>query len=68
MNVLKATTEQAKKIEGTYKNKSQIVFSLDANNNLVVSENVLYDSDFIDIKDLLFELELIEYIPLIIND
>jgi hypothetical protein len=64
MKVLKATQKQAEKLNGSYLNGSKIQFDKDANGNFVVSENVLTDDDFIEIRDTLLTLPLIEYKPI----
>ena len=68
MKVLKATQEQADKLNGEYLNGSIISFEIDANNNFVVSENILNDDDFIEIRPTLLTLPLIEYKPIETNE
>jgi hypothetical protein len=67
MKVLKATQEQAEKLNGTYLNGSKIQFEKDANNNYVLDKNVLIDDDFIEIRDTLLNLPLIDYKPINLN-
>jgi len=68
MKVLKATQEQAEKLNGNYLNGSQIQFEKDKNGNFVVTENVLKDDDFIEIRDTLLNLPLVDYEPIITNE
>jgi hypothetical protein len=68
MKVLKATQKEAEKLNGSYLNGSQIQFEKDANNNYVVDKNVLIDDDFIEIRDTLLNLPLIDYKPIEINE
>jgi hypothetical protein len=63
MLVLKATTRQKNKLEGIYKNGAYLQFIKDANNNWVVNDAVLFDNNFLDIKNELEKLPLIEFIP-----
>jgi hypothetical protein len=63
MKVLKATLYKKNKLEGIYKNGSVLQFIKDANNNYVVNDAVLFDPDFIEIKDQLELLPLIDYVP-----
>ena len=63
MMVLKATTEQYNNINN-YSNGSYVLqFIKDANDNWVVSENLLNESVFEAVHDQLNELERIEYEP-----
>jgi hypothetical protein len=63
MKVLKATLAQKKLLEGTYKNGAVLQFIQDANNNWVVNDAVLFDSDFEEIKTQLQALPQIDYEP-----
>lgn len=64
MIVLKATTEQYNNINN-YSNGSYVLqFIKDANDNWVVSENLLNEPVFEAIHDQLNELERIEYVPI----
>jgi len=63
MKVLKATLYKKNKLEGIYKNGAELKFIKDANNNYVVNDAVLNDPDFIEIKDQLELLPLIDYEP-----
>jgi len=62
MNVLKATDEQKEQLEGFYENGAYLQFVKDAYNNNVVNEAVLYDDNFLSIKDILQSLPIIEYV------
>ena len=63
MMVLKATTEQYNNINN-YSNGSYVLqFIKDANDNWVVSENLLNEPVFGALHDQLNELERIEYEP-----
>lgn len=65
MKVLKATQEQYEALNG-YQNKvSMIEFVKDANNNWIVSKNVLSDPNFEEIKSQLEALEEIDFSPII---
>jgi hypothetical protein len=64
MKVLKATLYKKNKLEGIYKNGSVLQFIKDANNNYVVNDAVLFDSDFEEIKNQLEALPLIDYLPI----
>jgi len=68
MKVLKATQQQADKLNGTYLNGSQIEFEKDINANYVVNQNVLLDEDFIEIRNTLLNLPIIEYKPINLNE
>ena len=61
MMVLKATNKQRLALEGVY-NDAELRFVKDGNNNWVVNDAVLYDSDFISIREQLQELPQIEFI------
>lgn len=64
MIVLQATQEQYENLNG-YSNGSHILeFIKDANNNWVVSANLLNEPIFKAIHDQLNELECIEYVPI----
>ena len=67
MKVLKATLYKKNKLEGIYKNNAELKFIQDANNNWVVNDAVLFDSDFEEIKHQLELLPLIDYEPKIVN-
>ena len=60
MKVLKATLYKKNKLEGTYKNGVILQFIQDINNNWVVNDSVLFDSDFEEIKHQLELLPLID--------
>lgn len=65
MNVLKATNEQKEQLEGFYINGAYLQFVKDAFDNNVVNEAVLYDDSFIDIREILQSLPVIEYVGII---
>jgi hypothetical protein len=67
MNVLKATNEQKEQLEGFYANGACLRFIKDAFDNNVVNEAVLYDDSFLDIREILQTLPVIEFIPQIIQ-
>lgn len=67
MLVIKATNKEKQNLEGTYKNGSQLIFTLDGNGNNIVGLGVLTDPDFEDIHELLTELPQIEYVQPINN-
>lgn len=62
MNVLKATDEQKEQLEGFYANRAYLQFIKDAFDNNVVNEAVLYDDNFLDIREILYSLPIIEYV------
>jgi hypothetical protein len=64
MIVLKATTTKKNQLQGIYKNGAELKFIQDANNNWVVNDVVLFDSDFEEIKTQLQALPLIDYLPI----
>lgn len=68
MKVLKATQQEAEKLNGIYLNNSILQFEIDANGNFVVNENVLLDNDFIEIRNNLLNLPLINYKPINVNE
>jgi hypothetical protein len=65
MNVLKATNEQKEQLEGFYTNGAYLQFVKDIYNNNIVNEAVLYDDNFISIREILNSLPIIEYVPII---
>jgi len=64
MKVLKATTTKKNQLQGIYKNGAELKFIQDANNNWVVNDAVLFNSDFEEIKTQLQALPLIDYLPI----
>jgi hypothetical protein len=64
MNVLKATNEQKEQLEGFYTNGAYLQFVKDIYNNNIVNEAVLYDDNFISIREILKTLPIIEYNPI----
>ena len=63
MEVLLATEDQKKQLEGTYENGAILQFVQDFNNNWVVNDNVLNDENYKSIFDQLNELNRIPFIP-----
>jgi hypothetical protein len=63
MEVLLATEEQKKQLEGTYENGAILQFVQDFDNNWVVNDNVLNDENYKSIFDQLKELNRIPFIP-----
>jgi hypothetical protein len=62
MNVLKATDEQKQQLEGFYINGAYLQFVKDSLNNNIVTDAVLYDDNFLSIRDILNSLPIIEYV------
>jgi hypothetical protein len=62
MNVLKATDEQKQQLEGFYANGAYLQFIKDEFNNNIVNEAILYDDSFLDIREILYSLPIIEYV------
>jgi hypothetical protein len=62
MNVLKATDEQKQQLEGFYANGAYLQFIKDAFDNNVVNEAVLYDDNFLSIREILYSLPIIEFV------
>jgi len=65
MNVLKATDEQKQQLEGFYANGAYLQFIKDAFYNNVVNDAVLYDDNFLDIREILYSLPIIEYVDIV---
>jgi hypothetical protein len=61
MNVLKATDEQKEQLEGFYTDGAYLRFVKDAYNNNIVTDAVLYDDNFLSIREILKSLPVIEY-------
>jgi hypothetical protein len=68
MKVISATLKQKKELEGTYLNGSILEFILDSNGKYVCNIAVIDDADFIEIKDKLIALPLIDFKPIIEED
>lgn len=64
MIVLKANKEQHKSLEGYKIGNDVLRFEKDANENYVVSENLLNEPIFEAIHNQLNELERIDYVPI----
>jgi hypothetical protein len=67
MKVLKATATKKNQLQGIYKNGAELKFIQDANNNWVVNDAVLFNSDFEEIKEQLQALPLIDFEPKIVK-
>lgn len=65
MNVLKATDEQKQQLEGFYTNGAYLQFVKDAFYNNVVNEAVLYDDNFLSIREILYSLPIIEFVDIV---
>ena len=61
--VLLATQEIYERLNGYVNGNSLLEFVQDGNNNWVVSEDVLNDEAFIDIREDLSALDVINYVP-----
>jgi hypothetical protein len=62
MKVLKATATKKNSLEGIY-NNVELKFIQDINDNWVVNDSVLTDDNFIEIRDQLNALPLIDFEP-----
>ena len=62
MKVLKATVTKKNSLEGIY-NSVELKFIQDINNNWVVNDSVLNDDNFIEIREQLQDLPLIDFEP-----
>ena len=63
MQVLKANTQQYEVLQGFANGNHIINFSLDADNNYIIGKEVLTDDKFLEIRNQLEELEVINYNP-----
>ena len=63
MDVLKANTQQYEVLQGFANHNHIINFSLDADDNYIIGKEVLTDYKFIEIRNQLEELEVINYNP-----
>ena len=63
MEVLLATEEQKKQLEGTYENGAILQFIQDIDGDWVVNDNVLNDENYKSIFDQLNELNRILFTP-----
>jgi hypothetical protein len=63
MDVLKANQEQFSNLEGFSNGNSYIKFTQDANDNYIIGKEVLTDNLFLEIRNQLEELEVINYNP-----
>ena len=63
MEVLKANTQQYEDLQGFANGNHIIDFSLDANNNHIIGKQVLTDDKFLEIRNQLEQLEVINYNP-----
>lgn len=67
IKVLKATLGQKNALEGTYAKGAILEFVQDANNDWVVNDKVITNGNFLEIREQLLELPIIDYLPKIIN-
>ena len=63
MEVLKANQEQFSNLEGFSNGNSYIKFTQDADDNYIIGKEVLTDNLFLEIRNKLEELEVINYNP-----
>ena len=63
MKVLKANTQQYEVLQGFANGNHIINFSSDADDNYIIGKEVLTDDKFIEIRNQLEELEVINYNP-----
>jgi len=63
MEVLKANTAQYEALNGFTNGNSYISFIQDANDNWIIGKEVLTDDEFLEIRNQLEELEVINYNP-----
>jgi len=63
MQVLKANTQQYEVLQGFANGNHIINFSLDADDNYIIGKEVLTDDKFLEIRNQLEELEVINYNP-----
>jgi len=67
MKVLTASTTTKNKLEGTYLNGASLRFIQDANGKWVVNTSVIDDPNFIEIKDKLQALAVIDFVQPVSN-
>ena len=63
MDVLKANTQQYEVLQGFANHNHIINFSLDADDNYIIGKEVLTDDKFLEIRNQLEELEVLNYNP-----
>jgi len=63
MEVLMANEEQFSNLEGFSNGNSYIKFTQDADDNYIIGKEVLTDNLFLEIRNKLEELEVINYNP-----
>jgi len=63
MEVLKANTQQYEVLQGFANGNHIIDFSLDADDNYIIGKEVLTDYKFIEIRNQLEELEVVNHNP-----
>ena len=63
MEVLKANTAQYEALNGFTNGNSHISFIQDANDNWIIGKEILTDDKFLEIRNQLEELEVINYNP-----
>jgi hypothetical protein len=63
MKVLTPTNQEYISLNGYKKERSELLFVKDGNNNFIVGLEVLNDINFLEIYDQLEQLQQIEYVP-----
>jgi len=63
MEVLKANIQQYEALQGFANGNHIIDFSLDADDNYIIGKQVLTDDNFIEVRNQLKQLEVINYKP-----
>jgi len=63
MDVLKASLEEFSNLEGFSNGNSYIKFTQDADDNYIIGREVLTDDKFLEIREELEQLEVINYNP-----
>jgi hypothetical protein len=63
MEVIKANIQQYEALQGFSNGNHVIDFSLDADDNYIIGKQVLTDDNFIEIRESLKELKVINYNP-----
>lgn len=67
IEVLKATQEQKEALEGFYQKGAELRFIEDADGNWVVNTRVIQNGNFLEIREQLLQLPIIEFKPKIVN-
>ena len=63
IKVLKATLKQKQALEGFYEDGYELKFIEDANGNWVVNDKVITNGHFLEIREQLQALPMIDYVP-----